>query len=258
MDKAKKGLQVLSTILRAAPIPDPFKSAVTAIPDIALQIMAIIEGVKGNVQGAEALAVQIANVTEMDDFPLKPKPALRRAGSTARLSETRSSHVDWFARALRDSCTKGHSYVSVVSGLSPVSRGSATKTRGDLERSPDTKQRLEAFALVLKQIKGEIEALMARDLSSRILNYDGDASKLAAMKERVNDAMKDLQLETVLATDHGVDVISQDLRLMNQKQDMLAQQQTRQQVLASWQQYMSTPEPRNAGLYYFSIYRIYG
>ncbi|KAG9028581.1 hypothetical protein FRB95_006301 [Tulasnella sp. JGI-2019a] len=123
-----------------------------------------------------------------------------------------------------------------------------TKTRGDLERSPDTKQRLEAFALVLKQIKGEIEALMARDLSSRILNYDGDASKLAAMKERVNDAMKDLQLETVLATDHGVDVISQDLRLMNQKQDMLAQQQTRQQVLASWQQYMSTPEPHASGV----------
>ncbi|KAG9031600.1 hypothetical protein FRB95_002529 [Tulasnella sp. JGI-2019a] len=60
MDNAKQGLKLLSTILKAAPIPEHFKLAVTAIPDIALQIIEIVDGVKGNVAGAEALAVHIA------------------------------------------------------------------------------------------------------------------------------------------------------------------------------------------------------
>ncbi|KAG9001441.1 hypothetical protein FRB94_004756 [Tulasnella sp. JGI-2019a] len=83
------------------------------------------------------------------------------------------------------------------------------------------------------------------------------------MEKKVDDAIKDLQLETVVAAGHGIDVIRQDLgamseeqRLTSQKQEerdkMLAQQQTRQQLLTSWRQHMSSPEPRDAGLYSFS------
>lgn len=43
MEGAKLGLEVLSTVLEAAPIPEPFKSAVTAIPDLALKIMEVVE-----------------------------------------------------------------------------------------------------------------------------------------------------------------------------------------------------------------------
>ncbi|KAG8988692.1 hypothetical protein FRB93_004027 [Tulasnella sp. JGI-2019a] len=208
MDNPKQGLQLLSKVPKAAPIPEPFKSAVIAIPDIALQILEIVDlsgsGVKGNVVGAEALAVHIANVTETTMRPFQNKPP------------------------------------------------------SELERSPNTRKRLESFARALEQIKGEMEVLRSRGLSNRAFSYEDDASKLKAMKEKVDDAMKDLQLETVVAAGHGIDVIRQDLvllseeqRLMNQKQEMLAQQQTRQQLLTSWQQYMSSPEPRDAGSYPF-------
>ncbi|KAG8976123.1 hypothetical protein FRB95_000601 [Tulasnella sp. JGI-2019a] len=66
METAKQALQLLSKLLKAAPIPDPFKSAVTAIPDIALQIIDIVDGVKGNVDDAKALAVYIATLTETE------------------------------------------------------------------------------------------------------------------------------------------------------------------------------------------------
>ncbi|KAG8978015.1 hypothetical protein FRB94_003669 [Tulasnella sp. JGI-2019a] len=150
------------------------------------------------------------------------------------------------------------------------------KPLGELERSPDTKERLEAFAQVLNQIKGEMEALRSRALPNRIFSHEEDASKLRAMKERVDDAIKSLQLETIVAAGHGIDVIRQDLgvvhqdldvihqdlgvmsreqRSANQKQDerdrILAQQLTRQQLLTSWQQYMSSPEPHDAGLNFF-------
>ncbi|KAG9019576.1 hypothetical protein FRB95_005568 [Tulasnella sp. JGI-2019a] len=214
MDNPKQGLQLLSNVLKAAPIPEPFKSAVTAIPDIALQILEIVDGVKGNVVGAEALAVHIANVTI-------PEQAARRTRKKPRHEE-----------AARVICTVRWDYLS------------------DIRISFSIRD----FTRALEQIKGEMEVLRSRGLSNRAFSYEDDASKLKAMKEKVDDAMKDLQLETVVAAGHGIDVIRQDLvllseeqRLMNQKQEMLAQQQTRQQLLTSWQQYMSSPEPRDAG-----------
>ncbi|KAG8853059.1 hypothetical protein FRB96_008437 [Tulasnella sp. 330] len=73
MEGAKQGLQILSTGLNAAPIPEPFKSAVTAIPDIALQIITIVAAVKGNVEDAVGLAVYIANVTKTTMRPFEDK-----------------------------------------------------------------------------------------------------------------------------------------------------------------------------------------
>lgn len=79
---ARLALETLSGVLSAVPIPDPLKSAVTAIPTAALQIVAIaevgwtidsedvinidlrIQGVKKNKEDARALALYITNLTE--------------------------------------------------------------------------------------------------------------------------------------------------------------------------------------------------
>ncbi|KAG8996681.1 hypothetical protein FRB94_008087, partial [Tulasnella sp. JGI-2019a] len=204
MQNAKQVLQLLSTALNAAPIPDPFKSAVTAIPDIALQIIEIVDAVKGNVEDAKDLAVYIATVTDKALRPFKTKP-------------------------------------------------------GELDRSPDTKMRLDEFRGVLEKIEAEMLTLMSRRLRSRILSYGDDTSKLAAMKQSVDDAINQLQLETVVAIGHAVDMIQQnqhliaeeqrrDMRIAFQKQEdrdrMAAQQQIQQQLFASRQQHLSDQERR--------------
>ncbi|KAG8981784.1 hypothetical protein FRB93_008376, partial [Tulasnella sp. JGI-2019a] len=209
MENAKQGLQLLSKALNAAPIPDPFKSAVTAIPNIAVQIIEIVDSVKGNVEDAKELAIYIANVTDKTMRPFKTKP-------------------------------------------------------DELDRSPDTQMRLEELRGVLEKTEEEMLTLMSRRLRSRALSYGDDASKLAAMKQRVDDAINELQLETVVAVGHGVDVIRQDQRLiveeqhqMNQEQRiafqeqedrdrMAAQQQIHQQLFMSRQQHLSGQERRDA------------
>ncbi|KAG8863042.1 hypothetical protein FRB97_005386, partial [Tulasnella sp. 331] len=63
MEGAKQGLELLSTVLDAAPIPEPFKSAVKGIPDIVLQILTIVEAVKGNVSGSYDRTLRLWNAT---------------------------------------------------------------------------------------------------------------------------------------------------------------------------------------------------
>ncbi|KAG8977587.1 hypothetical protein FRB93_011885 [Tulasnella sp. JGI-2019a] len=170
MEKAKQALQLLSTVLNAAPIPDPFKSAVTAIPDIALQIIEIVGAVKGNVDDAKSLAVYIATATDKTMRPFVTKP-------------------------------------------------------DELKRSPDTQMRLQEFQGVLDKIKEEIKTLMLQRLGSRILSYDSDASKLAGMKQSVDEAMNQLQLETVVAVGHDVNIIHQDQSHMFEEQSRMFEEQ---------------------------------
>ncbi|KAG9012431.1 hypothetical protein FRB94_006046 [Tulasnella sp. JGI-2019a] len=172
METAKRGLRLLSIALKAAPIPDPFKSAVTAIPDIALQIIEIVDAVKGNVEDAKDLALYIANVTETTMRPFETNP-------------------------------------------------------GELDKSPNTKKRLQEFHAVLEKIEDEMAALMSRRLRRRILSYDSDASKLAAMKQSVDDAINQLQLGTTIAVGHGVDVIRQDQNRMLEEQSRIHEDQSR-------------------------------
>ncbi|KAG8982756.1 hypothetical protein FRB94_007973 [Tulasnella sp. JGI-2019a] len=171
MEIAKQGLKLLSTALKASPIPDPFKSAVTAIPDIALQIIEIVDAVKGNVEDAKTLALYIANVTETAMRPFENKPA------------------------------------------------------GELERSPDTKKRLQEFQGVLEKIEEDMQILIARRLGRRVLSYAADASKLATMKQNVDDAINRLQLEIVVAVGHDVDVMRQDQSCMFEDQRQMNQDQ---------------------------------
>ncbi|KAG9034705.1 hypothetical protein FRB95_012891 [Tulasnella sp. JGI-2019a] len=198
MESAKQVLQLLSTALDVAPIPGPFKSAVTAIPDIALQIIEIVAAVQGNVEDAQELAAYIARVTDTTMRPFKTKPA------------------------------------------------------GELERSPDTKKRLEEFQKVLEVIKEDMQTLMSRRLRSRVLGYDSDASKLAAMKQSVDDAINQLQLETVVAVGHDVNIIRQYQRVafreLEERDRVAAQQRTQQQLFSVQQQDMSSQERRDAAI----------
>ncbi|KAG8997355.1 hypothetical protein FRB94_007710 [Tulasnella sp. JGI-2019a] len=164
METAIQGLRLLSIALNAAPIPDPFKSAVTAIPDI-------VAAVKGNLEDAVALAICIANVTDTNMRPFKTKPA------------------------------------------------------GELEKSLNTKRSLEEFRKVLETIKEDMAHLMSRRLGSKVLSYDSDASKLAVMKQSVDDAINQLQLETVIAVGHGVDIMSHEQNRMFEDQRQMNQDQ---------------------------------
>ncbi|KAG8873636.1 hypothetical protein FRB98_008879, partial [Tulasnella sp. 332] len=178
MEATRQGLEILSTALDIAPIPEPFKSAVTAIPDLALQILNIVEAVKGNVEDAEALGIYIADVTSttMDPFrTFKTEPPDSPRGAEKRVDE---------------------------------------------------------FTKVLVGIKEEMKILMDRRLGKRIFTYSRDASKLAEMKKRVDDAISQLQahflrydaqrlgflqLETAIVTGHDVERMGQEHRLMLQK-----------------------------------------
>ncbi|KAG8848017.1 hypothetical protein FRB96_001309 [Tulasnella sp. 330] len=171
MEGAKQGLKLLSTVLNAAPIPEPFKSAVKGIPDIALQILTIVEAVKGNVEDAEALAVYIANVTKTTMRPFETKPP------------------------------------------------------GSLDRSSAMKTRIEEFQGVLVEIKQEMENLTSRRLRDRVFSYSKDASKLAAMKKKVDDAINLIQLETAVATSHEVDLMSQAQQRNNEEHLLMFQRQ---------------------------------
>ncbi|KAG9036741.1 hypothetical protein FRB95_008072 [Tulasnella sp. JGI-2019a] len=71
LDATKLGLTALAIGLQASPIPEPFKSAVTAIPGSVLQIIEIVEAVKGNVGDARDLALYIGQVTETAIRPLQ-------------------------------------------------------------------------------------------------------------------------------------------------------------------------------------------
>ncbi|KAG8996527.1 hypothetical protein FRB94_008227 [Tulasnella sp. JGI-2019a] len=70
LQSAKVGLQILSTIVKSVPIPEPFKSAVVGIPDAVLQIITIVETAKGNMEDAKVLALYIATMTDRTIRPL--------------------------------------------------------------------------------------------------------------------------------------------------------------------------------------------
>ncbi|KAG9007754.1 hypothetical protein FRB94_013989 [Tulasnella sp. JGI-2019a] len=99
--------------------------------------------------------------------------------------------------------------------------------------TPVTQKRIHEFQETLRQITVEI-AILASGKSPRkwIINYDRDASKLSALKQRVVDAITAIELGTVVATGHQVDIISQkqdfaheDQQAIIQKQDLAYQEQ---------------------------------
>ncbi|KAG8983099.1 hypothetical protein FRB93_007656 [Tulasnella sp. JGI-2019a] len=83
-----------------------------------------------------------------------------------------------------------------------------------------------------------MQALMSRRLLKRVFTYASDSSKLAEMKKGVGEATHQLQLETVMATGREVDLISQEQRLMFQKQEDNQRSIIQQQYLMSQQQYL--------------------
>ncbi|KAG8990820.1 hypothetical protein FRB94_013083 [Tulasnella sp. JGI-2019a] len=160
LQNVKASLQVLSAIVNAVPIPEPFKSAVVGIPDAVLQIITIVETAKGNMEDAKVLAIYIATTTERTIRPL------------------------------------------------------------DLPRvTPATQNRIREFQEALQQITKEITTLASRrPLRRWIVNYDRDASKLGALKQKVEDVITGIQLETVVATGHEVELLYQEQQVLIRKQ----------------------------------------
>ncbi|KAG8997237.1 hypothetical protein FRB94_007808 [Tulasnella sp. JGI-2019a] len=70
LQTAKASLQILPTLVKAVPIPEPFKSAVIGIPDAVLQIITIVETAKGNMEDAKVLALYIATIIDRTIRPL--------------------------------------------------------------------------------------------------------------------------------------------------------------------------------------------
>ncbi|KAG9008429.1 hypothetical protein FRB94_013253 [Tulasnella sp. JGI-2019a] len=64
LQSAKASLRILSAVVKAVPIPEPFKSAVVGIPDAVLQIITIVETTKGNMEDAKVLVTYISTVTD--------------------------------------------------------------------------------------------------------------------------------------------------------------------------------------------------
>ncbi|KAG8996520.1 hypothetical protein FRB94_008220, partial [Tulasnella sp. JGI-2019a] len=160
LQSAKAGLQILSAIVKVVPIPEPFKSVVVGIPDAALQIMAIVETAKGNMEDAKALALYIATITDKTIRPL-------------------------------DLC-----HVTLA-----------------------TQNRIREFQEALQQVMEEITALASRrPLRKWVVNYERDASKLAALKQRVTEVIAGIQLETVVATGHEVERLYQEQQILIRKQ----------------------------------------
>ncbi|KAG8981747.1 hypothetical protein FRB94_008604 [Tulasnella sp. JGI-2019a] len=103
----------------------------------------------------------------------------------------------------------------------------------------------------LLQIAEEIKILAARrPLWKRAVNYDRDASTLSALKQKIVDVIMGIQLETVVATGHEVDVISRIQQAIFQQQDVLYQEQ---QVLIRMQQVSTT----SCIIIYFGLMKSY-
>ncbi|KAG9008453.1 hypothetical protein FRB94_013277 [Tulasnella sp. JGI-2019a] len=160
LQSAKASLQILSAVVKAVPIPEPFKSAVIGIPDAVLQIITIVETAKGNMEDANVLVIYISTVT------------------------------DKTIRSL------------------------------DLPHAtPATQNRIREFQEALQQIAKEITTLASRrPLWKRIINYDQDVSTLSALKQKVVDVITGIQLETVVATGHEVELLYQDQQVVIRKQ----------------------------------------
>ncbi|KAG8871205.1 hypothetical protein FRB97_008907 [Tulasnella sp. 331] len=74
MEGVRLDWEVLSTVLNAAPIPEPLTSAVTTILDPALSVINDVDCVKENVEDAKALVIYVAVVANMILNPAKTKP----------------------------------------------------------------------------------------------------------------------------------------------------------------------------------------
>ncbi|KAG8984457.1 hypothetical protein FRB93_006551 [Tulasnella sp. JGI-2019a] len=110
---------------------------------------------------------------------------------------------------------------------------SRTIRPSDLPLTPTTEIRINEFHKELRDITQAIAAIASRrPLLKRLVNYDRDASTLRGLKQRVVDVITGIQLETIIATGHEVDMICQkqdfareDLQAIIQKQDLFYQEQ---------------------------------
>ncbi|KAG9034282.1 hypothetical protein FRB95_013440 [Tulasnella sp. JGI-2019a] len=136
-------LRAFSTMVKAGPFPELFKSAILRMIAVILEITTFVEQAGRNMKDAKVLVLYIATVAERTLRPLDP------------------SHY-----------------------------------------SPALKGGIDQFTAVLIPITEDITALASsRPFPKWIINYyDRDASKLAAWKQSIADAIVDIQLEATIAS----------------------------------------------------------
>ncbi|KAG8998719.1 hypothetical protein FRB94_006697 [Tulasnella sp. JGI-2019a] len=153
LDATKLSLTALSIGLHASPIPEPLKSAIAGIPGAVLQIIDIVETMKGNVDDARDLVLYIGQVTETVIRPLQTIPP-------------NISHR-------------------------PLEEG------------------IDEFRHMLDAIKGKTHTILSQSRAARLLRHRSDAAKIMAMKKKVDDTIRCIQLETTFVTSYTVGQISQ-------------------------------------------------
>ncbi|KAG9008455.1 hypothetical protein FRB94_013279 [Tulasnella sp. JGI-2019a] len=102
----------------------------------------------------------------------------------------------------------------------------------DLPRAtPATQNRIREFQEALRQIAEEITTLAPRrPLRKWIFNYDRDASTLSTLKQKVVDVIAGIQLETVVATGHEIDIMSGKQEVIYQEQQVLIRKQQEAEI----------------------------
>ncbi|KAG8871901.1 hypothetical protein FRB97_008221 [Tulasnella sp. 331] len=92
--------------------------------------------------------------------------------------------------------------------------------------TPATRERVEKLNTLLVQITAELQALTTkRPRWKRIVNYEGDAVKLAEMKQKVVDGITRIQLATVVATGQEVELLSQTQDNIFEAQRLMGREQ---------------------------------
>ncbi|KAG9032568.1 hypothetical protein FRB95_001233 [Tulasnella sp. JGI-2019a] len=124
-----------------------------------------------------------------------------------------------------------------------------TKPQHSLDKNAVLGSRIGEFTAVLEKIKQDMSTLMSRRRLKRLFTYANDTFKLAEMKRRVDEASRGLQLEIIVTTGHEVDVISQEQRLVFQKQEVVIQQQ----YLANQQLCLVIQKQQEAGVYHLPL-----
>ncbi|KAG9024072.1 hypothetical protein FRB95_012133 [Tulasnella sp. JGI-2019a] len=72
------------------------------------------------------------------------------------------------------------------------------------------KEGLDQFSQTLELVQNQIRDLLSRSRARRLLRYSSDASKIATMKQKIQDAITSIRLETNFTTTYAVAQIAQN------------------------------------------------
>ncbi|KAG8873699.1 hypothetical protein FRB98_008842, partial [Tulasnella sp. 332] len=160
----------LRMVLNTLPIPDPFKSAVTAVPTIALTLMQVSQAVKTNKKDVREFTLYIGQLT---DATLRPLQYVDRRPICPEMENAVAEFHE-------------HVHVHVNDGIV-------------------TLKPFNCPFRELKHILKDMEKLTARSRWRRIAGYRSDPIKIVASKQRLQQVVEIIKVGTMLATQATVE-----------------------------------------------------